>query len=449
MLPMHRLGQWLLAGLLSLSLLSGITLPAQAATTVAGPFRDYYAQHEGMRVLGSPRSELVQVDGHPAQYFEKGRLEDHRGETSHPDWAFMYGRLTAEVMERAPQTAVNSTSITYADLAARAQPRHRLPGTGRNGVTPATSPTRGMFVPYDPQLRNAAGYVVPSYFWDYINRADLFPGGWLHDIGLPMTPAFTVSTVKNGQQREIATQAFERTVLTYDSENPTAWPVERGNLGSDAVAAGFVLAAAPRQAVVSVDVASIRRGPSTTAERVGTTYARHIVHVKEVTLGEPVDGDRRWYQLTNGSYISATVVQPFTPPAPPRTWTGRWIDVNLSHFYITAYEGDTPLYTAIITAGRGDRTPKGIFTVQRRVRSETMDSATVGIPKGHPEYYYLTNVEYTQYFLAGGFAIHGNYWVSPDRFGRFSSNGCVGLMNVDAAYFWQFATIGTPIHIHF
>ncbi len=61
----------------------------------------------------------------------------------------------------------------------------------------------------------------------------------------------------------------------------------------------------------------------------------------------------------------------------------------------------------------------------------------------------LHAVEFTQYFTGQGHAVHGNYWVHPSRFGAFSSNGCVGLMNVDAAYVWQFATIGTPIHIHF
>jgi hypothetical protein len=35
----------------------------------------------------------------------------------------------------------------------------------------------------------------------------------------------------------------------------------------------------------------------------------------------------------------------------------------------------------------------------------------------------------------------------PSRFGAFSSNGCIGLLNQDAAWFWSFAVIGTPVHI--
>jgi lipoprotein-anchoring transpeptidase ErfK/SrfK len=83
------------------------------------------------------------------------------------------------------------------------------------------------------------------------------------------------------------------------------------------------------------------------------------------------------------------------------------------------------------------------------VFNEIMDSETVGIPEDHPEYYYLENVHFTQYFLWGGYAIHENYWSSPAAFGRFSSNGCVGLMYDDAEWFWNFLDVGSDVHIHF
>jgi hypothetical protein len=68
-----------------------------------------------------------------------------------------------------------------------------------------------------------------------MNRTDLFPGGWLHDIGLPMTDAFQATAIKNGERRTISVQAFERTVLTFDPLNPPTWQVERGNIGADAL----------------------------------------------------------------------------------------------------------------------------------------------------------------------------------------------------------------------
>lgn len=93
----------------------------------------------------------------------------------------------------------------------------------------------GMFVPFDSQLRRARGYVVAPYFWAYINRPELFPAGWLHDIGLPMTGVFTAKVTRSGEVRTIFVQAFERAVLTYDMRNPAGWQVEKGNIGSDAL----------------------------------------------------------------------------------------------------------------------------------------------------------------------------------------------------------------------
>jgi lipoprotein-anchoring transpeptidase ErfK/SrfK len=233
------LARWVLFVVAAILLLPSGSAVAMTDTYVARPFRVYYRDHQGMRVLGYSRTLLIQAGGYPAQYFEKGRIEDHRAETADPTWAIMYGRLTAELMEQAPWLPVNSTSSTYADLARLANPdltwRHPTDVAGPRPVTGPTAELTGMLVPYDGGLQAAPGYIVPSYFWRYINRADLFPGGWLHDIGLPMTDAFAVQALKAGAPRTIIMQAFERSVLTYDPLNPAEWQVERGNIGSDAL----------------------------------------------------------------------------------------------------------------------------------------------------------------------------------------------------------------------
>jgi hypothetical protein len=210
----------------------GAARAAQRGFDVAEPFRDYYNRHQGIRVLGYPLTELVEASGYDAQYFEKGRIEDHRRDEPNPRWQFQYGRLTAELIERDPLSSVSGTTFTYGDLRFAADPinRHDPPPGFRSGTTPLWD---GIFVPYDPELRSAPGSIVQPYFWRYINRADLFPGGWLHDIGLPMTDAFTVSAYKNSEWRDIVIQAFERTVLTYDAKNPPNWQIERGNIGAD------------------------------------------------------------------------------------------------------------------------------------------------------------------------------------------------------------------------
>ena len=221
--------------LLALALMAAPRANRVSAAEVDPLFQDFYTRYQGLRVLGNPVSKLTEIAGFPTQYFEKGRIEDHRSETQNPAWAFLYGRLVPEMIERNPSGSVSGTDITYADLRAMNNPANRwaVPNGYRPGTTMLTK--EGVFVPYDPQLRAVPGYKVPDFLWRYINRTDLFPGGWLHDIGLPMTEAFEATVIKNGETRGIIMQAFERAVLTYDSENPPQWQIERGNIGWDAL----------------------------------------------------------------------------------------------------------------------------------------------------------------------------------------------------------------------
>lgn len=107
------------------------------------------------------------------------------------------------------------------------------PPPGFSGGT-ARLPDGSIFVPFTADLSPAPGHSVPGQFWSYINRADLFPAGWLHDIGLPITEPLR-ATVDKGDVtgRQITIQAFQRTILTYDPMNPPEWQVERANIGTD------------------------------------------------------------------------------------------------------------------------------------------------------------------------------------------------------------------------
>lgn len=197
--------------------------------------------------------------------------------------------------------------------------------------------------------------------------------------------------------------------------------------------------------VVTVAEANIRAEPSDDAPVVRVTYERHTVTAYEAVAGSH-DG-AIWYRIGDGEFIRSDLVAPFAAPEAPEAFEGYWVDVDLTTFYAVAYDGETPVYAAIVAAGRDGRTPVGTFEVFHRVRDEIMDSATVGIPEGHPEHYYLENVLFTQYFLPGGYALHGNYWTPPEEFGGFTSNGCVGLLNHDAEVFWDLLEHGSIVHI--
>jgi hypothetical protein len=214
--------------------------PAPGPLTIGRRFQEYYYTHDGGRLLGSPISEVRFEGQWRAQYFEKGRLEDHTGdEGATGDWRFIYGRLAADLAARGPTIPVggDTSSVTYATLRELATPENRMAVPA--GWTGVQDPGNGqpVFVPIDANLRPAPGHYVPARFWAYINQPALFPAGWLHDIGLPLTKPTeaTVTKTVNGTrvERTIILQLFERTVLTDDPANPAGFHIERANTGLD------------------------------------------------------------------------------------------------------------------------------------------------------------------------------------------------------------------------
>ncbi|MGH2343778.1 MAG: hypothetical protein ACRDG4_01025 [Chloroflexota bacterium] len=74
---------------------------------------------------------------------------------------------------------------------------------------------------------------MPSFFWRFLTDPRAVPGGWLHDIGLPLTPAVRAIVTKGSLgTRTITIQALQYAVLTYDPRNPPASQVERANISS-------------------------------------------------------------------------------------------------------------------------------------------------------------------------------------------------------------------------
>jgi hypothetical protein len=166
-------------------------------------------------------------------------------------------------------------------------------------------------------------------------------------------------------------------------------------------------------------------------------------------IAESVEGDdgETWYRTSDGDYLPESSVR--LARRPPRTFAGRWIDVDLSEpAMLVAYEGNTPVLTTLTIHGAGPRpTPVGVYPIIRRVANETMNSDTIGIPRFGPGGYYLTNVLFTQYFTGDGASLHYNYWSSA--WGYAASHGCLGLTYADSAFLWGWAGLGTPVSIHY
>ncbi len=172
---------------------------------------------------------------------------------------------------------------------------------------------------------------------------------------------------------------------------------------------------------------------------------RHNQPIDIQAAVEGTDGGR-WYRIGVAEYVQEGRVR--IPAQPEHAWEGRWIDADLNEpAMVTAYDGEQPVYSALAVKGAvAYQTPVGVYRVVRRVQNEIMDSATIGIPRSSPNGYYLKDVLYTQYFTWDGAALHYNYWRSDWGYG--ASKGCLGMNLQDSRFFWDFAGVGTVVHVH-
>lgn len=138
-------------------------------------------------------------------------------------------------------------------------------------------------------------------------------------------------------------------------------------------------------------------------------------------------------------------------PIPSNVAPGQhWVDVNLSQQVACAMSGGDIVRVVLVTTGMpGWETPLGQFRILYRVADETMTSAGIGIPIDSPDGYDLDHVLYTQYFTNAGHALHDNYWRPASVFGhKATSHGCVGMVEPDALYLWNFLGVGSLVNIH-
>jgi LysM repeat protein len=127
-------------------------------------------------------------------------------------------------------------------------------------------------------------------------------------------------------------------------------------------------------------------------------------------------------------------VPPSSSPAPAG---GRWIDVNLSAQRLTAYEGNTPVRSTLVSTGL-PRTPTPTGQYRTYVKYASASMAGPG--------YYLAGVPYVMYFYRG-YALHGTYWHT--NFGHPMSHGCINLPTSEAQWLYSWAPVGTLVKIHY
>jgi hypothetical protein len=121
-----------------------------------------------------------------------------------------------------------------------------------------------------------------------------------------------------------------------------------------------------------------------------------------------------------------------------------WIEVAVTAGYLIAYEGTQPVFTTLISPGRGGfarpdedpiehaLTPTGTFPISGKFATATMEA---------PGEFIHSDVPWTQNF-SGPHALHTAYW--HDSWGEPKSGGCVNLSPIDARTLFEFTEPALP-----
>jgi hypothetical protein len=151
---------------------------------------------------------------------------------------------------------------------------------------------------------------------------------------------------------------------------------------------------------------------------------------------------RRWNMIGPDQWIEHDWVAQVTPSARPEGVPAgvKWIDINTYEQTLAAYDGDRLVYATLITAGKSDLTPLGLFRIFRKVSAALMQS--YDRPMDDIYWFHLEDVEHAQFFN-DRISLHAAYW--HDHFGTSRSNGCVNLAPLDARwlYGWTDPQLGS------
>jgi lipoprotein-anchoring transpeptidase ErfK/SrfK len=127
------------------------------------------------------------------------------------------------------------------------------------------------------------------------------------------------------------------------------------------------------------------------------------------------------------------------PPTPGITVGDgvRWIDVDLTNQMVYAYEGETVINSFVVSTGTWlTPTVTGRHKIYVKVRMQDMRGPG----------YHLRDVPWVMFF-SGDYGLHGTYW--HNNFGTPMSRGCVNLTIDDAAWLFNWASVGTVVNVHY
>ena len=111
--------------------------------------------------------------------------------------------------------------------------------------------------------------------------------------------------------------------------------------------------------------------------------------------------------------------------------------IDLAAHVMRVFDNGKLLRTIPVTGGaEGFTTRSGIKVIIEKFRVKRMNSATVGIGPGDPNYYDIPDVEYAQRVTYSGEFIHAAPWSVGSQGAANVSHGCVGMSTDNAAWLY-------------
>lgn len=174
----------------------------------------------------------------------------------------------------------------------------------------------------------------------------------------------------------------------------------------------------------------VRPGPPGHPEQ-----ARAVVHLsddaRQILAGKP-EAQAAAFEM------DASQLRRVTPASPPAGLhpDERWVDISLSEQVAVAYQGETPLFAALVSTGAHGATPPGTFWVYRKYVTQTMANL-----RGAASQYDYRGVPHAQFFN-GRIGLHAVLW--HDQLGHPVSHGCVNMSPATAEQFFSFTKPELP-----
>ncbi len=209
---------------------SGSSIP------IDGYFALYYAAHDGNDLLGVPLTPAFPIAGGWVQFFVSGALIFPAQQGSAAGDQLAFGDPALAALSGATRDGVTGIiRVPLVQSLLRAGSLVSVAGAGtptyadlrRNVIPVSLAPTRGghasgsggggepLFT-YQQGGQSRAGHIIPQPIWQFMTRSDVAPDGWQTDIGLPLTPAMSMTVTESDGIHQLRVQCFYHAALVED-----------------------------------------------------------------------------------------------------------------------------------------------------------------------------------------------------------------------------------------